>query len=175
LRGWSVSLLEQESGRVIVRLTAPVGTTLSGSGDLLRFEGRVFLSNVRGTELPFSVSTTNPCVAFTTEAGYAAVDSICGLNFRLIELTSQKYVAPSVSPNPARDRVQFEFGLGLDGPTRLEVFDLLGNRVGLIVDEPLQPGGYSVEWDVRGIASGVYFYRLTSGDWSEAGQVRVGQ
>lgn len=175
LEGWSVAVQQSVPGRLVVNLTAPTGGLLAGEGELLRFESRLYLSSARGTELPFTVSSLSSCVAFEMEPGYAEVDSVCGLNFRLIELTSGKYVAPSVSPNPARDRVKFAFGLGLDGPTRLEVFDLLGNRVGLILDEVLQPGRYSVEWDLREVSSGIYFYRLTSGDWSSTGQLRVEQ
>ncbi len=173
LSGWNVAIRERGKGRIVVRLTAPAGSALSGIGPLLGFEGRAYLSNVLGTELPFAVSGGNRCVVFETEAGYARVDSVCGLNLRLITLTSGKYGAPTVSPNPARDRVRFGFGLGLDGATRLEVFDLLGNRVGLLVNDLLQPGEYSVEWDLRDVPSGVYWYRLTSGDWSSGGQVRV--
>jgi hypothetical protein len=34
------------------------------------------------------------------------------------------------------------------------------------VNEMLQPGEYADTWDVSGMASGVYFYRLTAGDFT---------
>lgn len=173
LEGWSVEFVEAVPGLLRLRFTAPPGRTLRGSGDLLRFDSRVFLSDVFGTELSFTVGSSSRCVVFETEPGYAKVDSICGLNFRLIELTSAKYVAPIVYPNPAREQVRFEFGLGLDGPTRLEVFDALGKRVGLIHEGELESGRYAVDWNVNDVPSGTYWYRLTSGDWSTGGQVRV--
>lgn len=172
VEGWNLSILSSDPGKLAVRLTAPSGNSLAGSGMLLRFACRLYLSNVHATELAFSVNTPNPCYLFTTETGHAEVD-ICGLNFRLIELTSAKYAAPVAFPNPVRDRVTFQFGLGLDGPTRLEVFDALGKSVGLIVNGDLGSGRYAVEWDVGEIPSGTYWYRLTSGDWSGGGQVRV--
>lgn len=173
LAGWNIELQGTEAGMLTARFTAPPGAVLRGNGAVIRFAGQLFLSAVRGTELSFTVGTKSRCFSFETAPGYAEVDSICGLNFRLIELTSEKYVPPTVSPNPAKERVKFEFGLGLDGPTRLEAFDALGNRVGLILDDILQPGRYVVEWDVREMPTGMYWYRLTSGDWSSGGEVRI--
>lgn len=173
LAGWSVEIGRIGPGIVTVGLTAPSGATLSGSGGLLRFAGVLYLSKVPGTEISLRANTSSRCFAFQTDPGYAEVDSICGLNFRLIELQTQKYAVPTVSPNPAHERVEFSFGLGLDGPTRLEVFDTRGNPVALIVDEYLRPGRYAVEWEVGDMPSGSYRYRLTSGDWSAAGELLI--
>ena len=50
----------------------------------------------------------------------------------------------------------------------LKVYDLLGWEVQTLVDEKMQPGKYSVQWDGtndRGetVASGVYLYRMVAG------------
>ena len=45
----------------------------------------------------------------------------------------------------------------------LQIFDLLGRQVASLVNEPLQPGMYSVRWNAVGITSGVYFYSLHAG------------
>jgi uncharacterized repeat protein (TIGR01451 family) len=53
--------------------------------------------------------------------------------------------------------------------TTLKVYNILGQEVRTLVDEMKQPGYYDATWDGRdrfgnGVASGVYFYRLTAGD-----------
>jgi hypothetical protein len=65
-----------------------------------------------------------------------------------------------------------------DGGTAVELFDIYGERVVLLVDEAQTSGGYSVVWDgkdLRGapLSSGVYFIRLTSGDYSEIRKIIV--
>jgi len=50
---------------------------------------------------------------------------------------------------------------------KLAVYDLLGREVAVLVDEQKQPGEYTATWDARGMASGVYIYRLTAGEFSE--------
>ena len=47
--------------------------------------------------------------------------------------------------------------------TSLQVFDLLGRRVATLVNEPKEPGTYTVQWDASAVSSGVYFYRLQAG------------
>ena len=54
---------------------------------------------------------------------------------------------------------------------RLAIYDLLGREVATLFHDKLQPGTYEVEWSATGGAtgypSGVYFYILTAGDYSE--------
>ncbi|MBI5473370.1 MAG: T9SS type A sorting domain-containing protein [Ignavibacteriae bacterium] len=49
--------------------------------------------------------------------------------------------------------------------TILKVFDLLGREVATLVNEVKQPGTYTVQWNAKGSASGVYLYRLQAGDF----------
>lgn len=173
LEGWSVSLIEVKNGRAVLRLTAPTGVVLGGRGTLLSFEGRFYLGNRQGTELPFRLSTTSNCFVFESDTGYVRLDSVCGLSLRLIEASAQKYADPAALPNPARNLVRFAFGLGLDGDTRMEVFDGAGRRVALVVNEHLPAGAYEAEWEVGPLPAGLYLYRLTSGDWSRTGQMMI--
>jgi hypothetical protein len=55
-------------------------------------------------------------------------------------------------------------GEGL-GKVTLKVYDILGNEVTTLVNEAKEPGYYEVEWDASRLASGVYIYRLTSGQF----------
>jgi photosystem II stability/assembly factor-like uncharacterized protein len=51
--------------------------------------------------------------------------------------------------------------------TRLTIYDLLGREITTLINQPLQPGTYEVEWDGSNYASGIYFYKLISGDYSD--------
>lgn len=46
----------------------------------------------------------------------------------------------------------------------LKVYDMLGREVAQLTLEGLGPGTYEVSWDATGVASGMYSYRLISGN-----------
>ncbi len=71
-------------------------------------------------------------------------------------------------PNPFNPRTVIGYYLPETCRVRLEVFNVTGRRVNLLVDKTQAKGNYSVDWDGRetqgtASASGVYFYRLTAG------------
>jgi hypothetical protein len=56
---------------------------------------------------------------------------------------------------------------GMVVPVTIKVFDLLGRELTAIVNEQLKPGTYEVEWDGTNYPSGVYFYRINAGNFTE--------
>jgi chitinase len=59
------------------------------------------------------------------------------------------------------------WGLGVSDVT-LCVYDVLGREVAVLVNETKAPGAYDVTFDGTGLASGVYIYRLTAGDFAQS-------
>ncbi len=49
---------------------------------------------------------------------------------------------------------------------QLKIYDVLGREVATLVDKNQQPGYYEVIWNAENIPSGLYFYRLTAGDFT---------
>jgi hypothetical protein len=71
------------------------------------------------------------------------------------------------NPRPFNPSTTIGFALPKSAFVTLRVYDLLGRLVGELVNEKLGPGTYKTQWDARGLASGVYFYRLTAGEYVE--------
>jgi chitinase len=67
-------------------------------------------------------------------------------------------------PNPFNPETTIDFTVPESGSVRLSVVDLLGREVALLVNEPKSPGIYSVRFDGRDRASGVYFTLFILGD-----------
>lgn len=176
LEGWDWNLLEAGSGVLRVEFLRNAGAPLTQSGILLELPCRPFLSRVQGSDLSFEIiSSETPCLAFETESGYVGVDSVCGLPYRLIEIALTKYALGEVLPNPSYGpgRIAIPFSLALDGPARLEIFDARGENVALLVNSYLDAGTYGVDWDASRVGSGLYYYRLTAGDWTQTKRVTI--
>ena len=66
-------------------------------------------------------------------------------------------------PNPFNPSTTITYRLEKPGMVNLIIYDMLGRKVETLVDEVKLPGSYSVLWNGKGYASGVYFYRLETG------------
>jgi len=72
-------------------------------------------------------------------------------------------------PNPFNPSTKIKFAIptGYASQTILSVYDILGRRVAVLVNQQLRPGTYEVDWDASAYPSGVYFYTITSGSFKE--------
>ncbi len=78
-----------------------------------------------------------------------------------------KYDLAQNYPNPFNPSTNLEFGISDLGFVSLKIYDLIGKEIVTLVDEKLNPGSYKVEFDAGSLMSGVYFYRLTAGDFTD--------
>lgn len=76
----------------------------------------------------------------------------------------KRYILAQNVPNPFAAGTVIRYGLPVEGHVRLDVFDALGRRVVTLRDKVERAGWHTVEWDGRGLPSGVYFYRLQAGE-----------
>ena len=63
-------------------------------------------------------------------------------------------------PNPFNPTTTIEYSIGIAGPTKLMIYDILGREVVSLVNEYKQIGRHKVMWNASTMSSGVYFYRL---------------
>jgi hypothetical protein len=68
-------------------------------------------------------------------------------------------------PNPFNPITQIKFDVPKSSFINLTIYDAVGKEIGVLVNENLQAGSYSVDWDASTYPSGVYFYRITAGDY----------
>jgi photosystem II stability/assembly factor-like uncharacterized protein len=90
-------------------------------------------------------------------AGVSVVNSILPEKFSL----SQNY------PNPFNPSTKIKFAIPNSSFIKLAVYDMLGREVSSLVNENLQPGTYEYEFDASDLNSGIYFYKITTEDFSE--------
>jgi hypothetical protein len=76
-------------------------------------------------------------------------------------------------PNPFNQSTRIEFALPNSGLVSLNIYDLLGRKIRTLVSEHLSVGCKSVFWDGKDnlgkeVGSGIYFYQLRAGDFSDS-------
>ncbi len=70
-------------------------------------------------------------------------------------------------PNPFNPITQIRYTLPETGLVKLVVYDMLGREVDTLVKERQTAGAYTVTFDASSLASGMYIFRLTSGNYLE--------
>jgi hypothetical protein len=68
-------------------------------------------------------------------------------------------------PNPFNPTTIISWQLPVSGHVSLKVYDIIGNEVATLVNEEKPAGNYEISFDASGLSSGVYFYKLTSGNF----------
>jgi D-alanyl-D-alanine carboxypeptidase len=76
-------------------------------------------------------------------------------------------------PNPFNPETKIDFKIAEEGFVTLKIYDALGKEVRTLVSENLKVGNYSVKWEGKNnyteiVAGGVYFYKLSTGRYSQA-------
>ena len=75
-------------------------------------------------------------------------------------------------PNPFNPTTTISFSIKEKTPVELIIYNILGQKVRTLVNQPLEPGEHSIVWNGtdnkgRSVASGIYFYRMKAGNYSE--------
>ncbi|MBL8017707.1 MAG: DUF2341 domain-containing protein [Ignavibacteria bacterium] len=111
---------------------------------------RVYAKNCIGASAP----TTQVC-GTTTFVGVSQTGAEIPKVFSLY----QNY------PNPFNPVTNIRFDIPKESSVKITIFDALGRVVKDIVNQRMQPGSYSVDWNASSYSSGIYFYRIQAGDY----------
>jgi len=76
-------------------------------------------------------------------------------------------------PNPFNPNTVIRYSLIENRFVILKVYDVIGKEVMTLVNEKLNPGNYKIEFDGSNLTSGVYFYKLTAGEFTETKRMMI--
>lgn len=70
-------------------------------------------------------------------------------------------------PNPFNPSTMIEYSIANAGLVQLKVYDVLGREVATLVNQNQNPGSYNVLFNASNLSSGVYFYKIESGSFTQ--------
>ena len=131
------------------KISPYAGFPAEEDGNYLTYVEIASLDTVQSDPRPYAVFGRGEATAIAAPAASTPVDALLLPNF----------------PNPFNNGTVIPFQLARSGMVELFVYNLAGQRVASLVDEVRGPGSYFVHWNGldqsgRGLASGVYLYRL---------------
>ena len=90
------------------------------------------------------------------------------------DISPSEYILSQNYPNPFNPSTNIKYTIpnvslsGVEGSrVQLKVYDVLGNEIATLVNEYKPAGSYEVEFDAENLSSGIYFYKLQSGSFTQ--------
>jgi len=143
-------------------------TQIRGNPDSVNLKRAYY--NLRYVEEGGDKGIHNP--AYTVWLLQLTASQLTGIEFVNGPVPAQFELAQNY-PNPFNPTTEITFALPKAAPVLLEVFDLTGRVVATLVNQDLAAGTHKVAWNAKNgngesLASGVYLYRISAGDFVAA-------
>lgn len=94
-------------------------------------------------------------------------EGIEGRTFSENENSPMEYSLKQNYPNPFNPSTTIKYELPIDGNVSIKIYDITGRIVKTLVNEPKTSGKYEVAFDGKDFASGIYYYKIESGNFSQ--------
>lgn len=80
---------------------------------------------------------------------------------------ASKYSLEQNYPNPFNPSTKITFSVPQSNFVSIEVYNSIGQKIATLLNEQMDAGNYSINFDAANLTSGMYFYKMTSGNFSE--------
>lgn len=149
------------------------GTLLAGALDSIYYSNNYGISL---TSISYQLKDMNYVTEITTDInniiffgtyieGLYEIDLITGIDDE-INLINKYYLSQSY-PNPFNPITKIKFSIPQSEVIQIKVYDVLGKEIQTLLNEYKTTGSYEVDFDASSLSSGIYFYRMISGSYSE--------
>lgn len=81
--------------------------------------------------------------------------------------TPKDYLLEQNYPNPFNPQTNIKYSVPKAANVTIKIYNTVGGLVSILVDEHHSPGNYSVDFTGEGLSSGIYYYRITSGGFTD--------
>ena len=155
--------------------------TLFDNFALLKGYHDLYLMDISNPESPALISSYSPSRGWYSEEVSVRGEYIYDAayyRFQILRLTptgieevssvdlSNFSLSPNY-PNPFNTSTTIEYALPQEAEVIIEIYNILGRKVETLVSGKQAAGSHAVVWEAGDIPSGVYFYRIKAGEYSQ--------
>jgi D-alanyl-D-alanine carboxypeptidase len=135
------------------------------------------------SSLKYRLARINKSTGVGTEIGSLGLYGMMGIAFSSASIGGVDSHAPGRGvttfrleqnyPNPFNPSTTIRYSLPSTANVKLAVYDLLGREIASLVNEDQSAGWKEVKWNVGGLSSGIYFYKLSTGSFVDIKKMLV--
>jgi hypothetical protein len=159
------------NGNTIVQkreITSQSGGSISGQNSLNACFGLGNTAIIDSLKIVWPSGTIDKYALIQTNKFITAVEGQGITNVQnYSNVIPEKYELYQNYPNPFNSMCNVQFSMYNAGNVKLVVYDVQGREVQILVNERLQAGTYEASFDGSTLNSGIYFYKISTGNYSE--------
>jgi hypothetical protein len=165
----NVSFLNLNSSDALSEFNILINDT--GSAILVSaFGTQSVLTNETILDFAFETIDENVNIEEALNIEYFLFDEEFGGNIQFTDFTEEIVIPLNFdlkqnSPNPFNPTTKIEFSIPRISNVKLDIFNARGQKVKTLINKQMEPGNHSSVWNTENSASGIYFYRITAGEF----------
>ena len=160
---WAYAQRPGYSDRLVVKVSTNGGST---------FPYTIF--DRAGASLGTTASSSSGFVPTASQWGTFAISFAMATSVNPVgNFTPARFELSQNYPNPFNPATSIRYQIPNKCFVTLKVFDVLGKEIATLVQEELKAGSYESSFNAENIPSGVYFYKITAGDFTDAKRMIV--
>ncbi|MEO8513043.1 MAG: T9SS type A sorting domain-containing protein [Ignavibacteria bacterium] len=135
--------------------------------EMVLFKARVFI-------LRFSNHISESTFTSLNYSADGVIDLISDIQGRPVNnpkvedyLVPKNFEVKQNYPNPFNPTTTIEYSIPKDAAVSLKIYDVLGKEVATLVNDQKAAGTYILNWNASSYSSGIYFYRVNAGEFTE--------
>jgi hypothetical protein len=122
----------------------------------------------------FNLDTVNVNAKLFCSTGYTNVTALAINGIVITDITDdlvsslpREFILEQNHPNPFNQRTIINYELPIKNYVKLGIYNILGQKVAMLVSEKKLAGHHYVEFNGQNLPSGIYLYRITAGKWQD--------
>ena len=148
-----ISSVDSVSGTIVINVANFGKISSSNDREIVNISFQVKKASNTDITILSDLRSTNNLRIVTKSSTYLKEEDLHPEEFKLF----QNY------PNPFNPSTTIQFSLSENNLTNLSIYTITGQKIAELINEKMNAGYYSIKWDASGFASGMYIYRLVSG------------
>ena len=126
--------------------------------------------NIQNHFIEYSYDTNYALIAYVADALAPYIEKVPEWAIDSLASYPENTICSSVNdsvPNPFNPPITIRYNLPASGFVTLRIYDLSGREIETLVNENQAAGAHEITWAAEGLPSGIYFYKLKSGEYTE--------
>jgi endonuclease/exonuclease/phosphatase family metal-dependent hydrolase len=152
-------VFEKEKDKILVGYSVPVGNKVYWAGTVFSISFRNTGGVLPNSGDVYEVYFKRPFLD-TDEIVFYVESNVTSIDSESDEKISADYKLNQNYPNPFNSSTKISYQIANTGKYRLNIYNVLGQKVATFFDDIKEPGSYSVSFDAKNLSSGVYVYSL---------------